>query len=111
MVSKSTDARTLIDSLYADGVELDANWDSIDDETLTKLREAHESGDEALQSLLANLAFNKFETADQADRIAASMAGIKAAIVENIFEEFPATSLADLKEAADKAGYDIEVLV
>jgi len=104
-------ARELIESLYAEGVELDANWDSIDDETLQKLREAHASGDEALQSLLANLAFNKFENADQAERIAASMAGIKAAIVEQIFEEFPTTSLADLKAAADKAGYDIEVLV
>lgn len=111
MSNETNPARTLVESLYADGVEIDANWDAVDDEAIAKLRDAHASGDEAVQSLLANLAFNKFETADQADRIAASMAGIKMGIVAQIFDEFPSTSLEDLQAAADKAGYDIEVLV
>ena len=91
-------------------MEFDANWETLDDDVLSRLREAHQSGDAALQSLLANLAFNKFETAEQAERVAASMAGIKQATVSKIFEEFPTTSLDDLRAAADRAGYDIEVL-
>ena len=102
--------REIIESLYAGGVEFDANWETLDDDVLSRLREAHQSGDAALQSLLANLAFNKFETAEQAERVAASMAGIKQATVSKIFEEFPTTSLDDLRAAADRAGYDIEVL-
>lgn len=111
MSDTTNNARDLIESLYEGGVELDANWEDIDDETLQQLRDAHASGDEALQNLLATLAFNKFETADQADRIAASMAGIKMAMVSQIFDEFPTSSLEDLRTAADKAGYDVEVLV
>lgn len=109
MTDNST-ARELLETLYAGGVEADANWDAIDDETLQKLREAHASGDETLQALLANLAFNKFENADQAERVAASMAGIKMGAVAKIFDEFPTSSLEDLKVAASRAGYDIEVL-
>lgn len=106
-----SEAKKLMESLYEGGVENDADWSHIDDSVLQKFREAHESGDAAVQHLLATLAFNKFETAEEADRIAASMGGIKAAMVGQIFEDFPTSSLEDLKEAADKAGYDIEVLV
>lgn len=104
------EAKKLLESLYEGGVDKDADWSNIDDELLQKFRSAYESGDAAVQHLLATLAFNKFETAEEADRIAASMGGIKMAMVGQIFEDFPTSSLEDLKEAADKAGYDIEIL-
>jgi hypothetical protein len=111
MSDTNIEARRMIESLYDDGVELDANWDSVDDEVVRRVRDAHQTGDEAVQSVLANLAFSKLTTAEQADRIAASMAGIKQRMVAEIFEEFPTTSLEDLRAAADAAGYDIEKMV
>lgn len=103
-------AQQMMNGLYANGAEFDADWSAVGDETLTRLREAAESGDEALQSLLTNLAFSKFENADQASRLAASLAGIKQAVIMDLFEELPTTSIDDLRAAAEAAGYEVEVL-
>ncbi|MER5640316.1 hypothetical protein ABT095_25640 [Kitasatospora sp. NPDC002227] len=109
-ISTATPAHQILHSLYANGAQLDADWDGIDDDTLAKLREAALSGDEALQTLLTNLAFTKFEGAEQAARLSASLAGIKQAAVAEIFEELPTTSIEDLRAAAEAAGYEVEIL-
>ncbi|MBO0651443.1 hypothetical protein J1792_01075 [Streptomyces triculaminicus] len=106
----TTPAKQLLDGLYAEGVQADANWDGVSEEALLKLREAAASGDEALQSLMANLAFSKFEDAEQATRLSSSLAGIKQFMVTEIFEELPTTSVEDLRAAAEAAGYDVEIL-
>ncbi|WP_406303815.1 hypothetical protein OHA61_17545 [Streptomyces sp. NBC_00885] len=103
-------AQTMLTGLYASGAQFDADWSTVDDVTLGKLREAAASGDEALQSLLTTLAFNKFEGGDQASRLSASLAGIKQAAVAEVFEELPTTSIADLRAAAEAAGYEVEIL-
>ncbi len=107
----SIDAKQMMANLYANGAEFDADWSGISDESLTALREASESGDAALQSVLTNLAFSKFSTPAQAGRLAASLAGIKQATVASIFDELPTTSIEDLRVAAEAAGYEVEVLV
>jgi hypothetical protein len=103
-------AREFLETFYAKGVEFDADWDHVDEEVLVKLREAAASGDEALQSLLASLAFSKFKTAEQAARLSAALGGIKMMSVTDLFEELPHTSLEDLRAAAEAAGYEVEVL-
>ncbi|UGY92399.1 hypothetical protein [Streptomyces gobiensis] len=109
-VTTTTEAHQMLDSLYAVGAQFDADWSGVGDETLAGLREAAASGDEALQKLLTNLAFTKFEGADQAARLSASLAGIKQAAVAEIFEELPTTSIEDLRVAAEAAGYEVEIL-
>ncbi|MEY9843307.1 hypothetical protein [Streptacidiphilus sp. MAP5-3] len=104
------DAKQLMANLYANGAEFDADWSGVSDEAMTRLREASESGDAAVQSVLTNLAFSKFEDADQARRLAASLAGIKQAVTASIFDELPTTSIDDLRAAAEAAGYEVEVL-
>ncbi|MFE2111043.1 hypothetical protein ACFXAF_34965 [Kitasatospora sp. NPDC059463] len=106
----TTEARQMLDGLYAGGAQFDADWSAVGDETLAKLREAAASGDEALQTLLTNLAFNKFVDADQATRLSASLGGIKQAAVMEVFDELPTTSLEDLRAAAEAAGYEVEIL-
>ncbi|MGW1493555.1 hypothetical protein [Streptomyces sp. NPDC002402] len=106
----TTEAHQVLDGLYAAGAEFDADWSGVGDQTVAKLREAAASGDEALQTLLTNLAFTKFEGADQAARLSASLAGIKQAAVAEIFDELPTTSIEDLRVAAEAAGYEVEVL-
>lgn len=103
-------ARTLIEALYRDGAHLDANWDHITDESLRKLREAAASGDEAVQKLLTEMAFSNFQDVDEASRLLPALAGIKAALVTEMFSQFPTTSVDDLRAAAEAAGYDVEVL-
>ncbi|MFH8567278.1 hypothetical protein [Streptomyces sp. NPDC017993] len=109
-MSNVSTAQQMMTGLYADGAQFDADWSKVDDATLAKLREAAASGDEALQSLLTSLAFSKFEGADQATRLSASLAGIKQAAVAEIFEELPTTSIEDLRVAAEAAGYEVEIL-
>ncbi|MEV5340327.1 hypothetical protein AB0K93_17900 [Streptomyces sp. NPDC052676] len=109
-VSVTNPAQQMMNGLYADGAQFDADWSQVDDATLAKLREAAASGDEALQSLLTSLAFSKFEGAEQAARLSASLAGIKQAAVAEIFEELPTTSIEDLRAAAEAAGYEVEIL-
>lgn len=108
--SESPAAQRLLDGLYANGAGLDANWEGFSDESLVKLRSAAVSGDEAVQALLVQLAFSKFQDSEQALRLSASLAGIKAAAVTEIFDEFPTTSVDDLRAAAEAAGYEVEVL-
>jgi hypothetical protein len=103
-------AREFLETFYAKGVEFDADWGDVDEEVLVKLREAAASGDEALQSLLASLAFSKFETTEQAARLSAALGGIKMMAVTDLFAELPLTSLEDLRAAAEAAGYDVEIL-
>ncbi|MER6111641.1 hypothetical protein ACWGPD_23185 [Streptomyces hirsutus] len=110
MNATTASAQQMLAALYANGTEFDADFSKVDDATLAKLREASASGDEALQSLLTTLAFNKFEGADQASRLSASLAGIKQAAVAEIFEELPTTSIDELRAAAEAAGYEVEVL-
>jgi hypothetical protein len=107
----TTSPKEMLDALYAGGVERDADWSGVDDNKLQALRKAAESGDEALQSLMTNLAFSKFEgDADQAQRLSSSLGGIKALMVTEIFDELPNTSLEDMRAAAEAAGYDVEIL-
>ncbi|GAA2486139.1 hypothetical protein [Streptomyces gobitricini] len=106
----TTQAHQMLTGLYASGAQFDADWSGVDDETMAKLRDAAASGDEALQTLLTNLAFTKFEGADQAARLSASLAGIKQAAVAEIFDELPTTSIEDLRAAAEAAGYEVEIL-
>ncbi|MFE2286465.1 hypothetical protein ACFXDJ_20155 [Streptomyces sp. NPDC059443] len=107
----TNDAKQMMAALYAKGAEFDADWSGVGEETLTRLREAYESGDAALQSVLTNLAFSKFSSPDQATRLAASLGGIKQALVASIFDELPTTSIEDLRAAAEAAGFEVEVLV
>ena len=108
--SEISPAQQMMNGLYANGAELDADWSAVSDEHVARLREAAESGDEAVQTLLTNLAFSKFENAEQASRLAASLAGIKQAVIMDLFEELPTTSIDDLRSAAEAAGYEVEVL-
>ncbi len=105
-----TSAQQIMAGLYANGAEFDADFSGVADETLTKLREASESGDETVQKLMTQLAFSKFQDAEQAKRLAASLAGIKQAVTMDLFEELPTTSIEDLRAAAEAAGYEVEVL-
>jgi hypothetical protein len=108
----STQARQLLESLYVkNGVASDADWSAVEDTQLVGVRGDAESGDSAFQSLMAHLVMDKAESPDQAKRLTAALAGIKAFMVHEILDELPTTSLEDLKSAADAAGYDIEVLV
>lgn len=109
-VITTTEAHQMLDGLYAGGAQFDADWSGVADETIAKLRDAAASGDEALQSLLTNLAFNKFDGSDQASRLSASLAGIKQAAVMEVFDELPTTSIEDLRAAAEAAGYEVEIL-
>ncbi|TDD93847.1 hypothetical protein [Actinomadura rubrisoli] len=107
----SIPAKELLDGLYAQGAEHDADWSGVTDDTLQALRQAADSGDAALQSLMTNLAFSKFQgQADQAQRLSSALAGIKAFMVAEIFDELPTTSIEELRAAAEAAGYDVEVL-
>jgi hypothetical protein len=103
-------AQQMMEGLYADGEQFDADWSRVDDAILQRVREAAVSGDEALQSLLTTLAFSKFDGSEQALRLSASLAGIKQVVVAEIFEELPTTSIDDLRAAAEAAGYEVEIL-
>jgi hypothetical protein len=107
----TTSPKEMLGALYEGGVEHDADWSGVDDDKLQALRKAAESGDAALQSLMTNLAFSKFQgEADQAQRLSSALAGIKQFMVAEIFDELPNTSIEDMRAAAEAAGYDVEIL-
>lgn len=104
-------AKELLERLYADDTECDADFDATGDPALMRLRDACESGDEALRKLMSNLAFTKFDgDSDQAARVAAALGAIMQYMVNEVLDGLPTTTVADLRDAADAAGWDIEIL-
>lgn len=112
MSTTSTNTVTeILTSLYAEGVSEDANWEKLTAAGVEDLPTARaETGDSALQTLMGQLALDKAESPEQAQRIATALAGIKQFMVHEILEELPTTSIEDLRAAADKAGYDLEII-
>lgn len=53
---------------------------------------------------------NNATDGEQARRLSNSLADIKQFLVHEIIKEFPTTSVEALSEAAEAAGYEIEVL-
>ena len=104
-----TQALQVLDALYADGVDKDADWSAVDSD-ISAHRDGAESGDSALQSLMTFLVADKVQGTEQVQRVEAALAGIKQFMIHEILEELPTTSIEDLKAAADKAGYDLEII-
>lgn len=88
----------------------DANWQVAEKAGILDLSEQAGSGDEALQILMRQLLIDKSEPGEQSERLYTALAGIKQFVIEDFLRELPTTSIEDLRDAADKAGYDLEII-
>ncbi|MBM7459952.1 hypothetical protein ACIBED_07115 [Rhodococcus coprophilus] len=106
-----SDLTATLRSLYADEKpSTDADLTVLNSSAADSIRTERESGDDALQAILAQFVMNNATDGEQARRLSNALAGIKQFLVHEIITEFPTTSVEALSEAAEAAGYEIEVL-
>lgn len=104
-------AREFLGSLYRDPpANMPASADLAFARLVARQGDTVVTGDQALQSLLMNYVVSNPTNADQGRRIAAALAGIKAAAVDAFTRTFPNTNLETLVSEAQRSGFEVQVL-
>lgn len=77
---------------------------------VTRLGSAVVRGDEAIQALLSNYVLTHPSNVKKDRQLTAALAGIKQRAVQEFADVFPTANLDTLINAAQEAGYEVEVL-
>lgn len=101
-------------ALYEEDIgkyEFDPNeFDPLVTRIVTRSPEGVSAGEDALQNLIFNYVLSSPDKAKLGRKLTAVMGNIKQRLVQAFSETFPSANLEELIDAANKSGYDVDIL-
>lgn len=111
MTLKNEEARKFFASLYADKkVDPAGQFDATVTSLVAQLGDKVVTGDQALQGLMFNFILSDPKNVEKGKKITAALAGIKQRSVDSFLQTFPKSDINSLIQAAEKAGYTVDIL-
>lgn len=105
------EAKNFFASLYAGKkVDRDGQFDLTVTSLVAQIEDKVMTGDQALQGLMFNYVLSNPENVEKGKGITAALAGIKQRSVDAFIEAFPKSNINSLIDAAQKAGYSVDIL-